>query len=185
MASIFDVPSQWRQRFKPASYKGARFHCEVNSRESGRRIVEHEFPKKELPYAEDMGRRAKAFTVRGYIIVFPFDMDDLYRRDYQIARDYLREKLEQETAGQLILPTAREAEVVVCISYRLIEEERFGGFCVFDMTFVEAGVDPQQIAASDDTAGALSSAAKGVVDQGIRVLGGGAPVGTPVTTVGA
>jgi len=32
--------------------------------------------------------------------------------------------------------------VVVCSRYRLTEEERFGGYCVFDMSFVELGVPP-------------------------------------------
>ncbi|MCA1457709.1 DNA circularization N-terminal domain-containing protein [Bradyrhizobium sp. BRP22] len=52
-----------------------------------RRIVEHEFPKKELPYAEDMGRSAREFTVRGYCNVYPYDSEIvLFRRDYRLAR---------------------------------------------------------------------------------------------------
>jgi len=83
MASIFDLrygrqhlPSPWRSSLLPASFMGARFHCDTNTIESGRRFVEHEFPKKELPYAEDMGRRAKSFSLRGYIIVFPYENAD-------------------------------------------------------------------------------------------------------------
>ena len=172
MATIFDVPSEWRQRYKPASYKNVRFHCEVNSRESGRRVVEHEFPKKDLPYAEDMGRRTKAFSVRGYIIVFPYDTnDDLYRRDYTLQREALRAALETEGVGQLILPTSYDIEYVICTSFRLTEEDRFGGFCAFDMTFLEAGIDAQQLAASDDTRSIVNDAAGAVIQQGITVLG--------------
>ena len=63
----------WRQYLKPAMFRNARFHVETGVRESGRRVVNHEFPKRDVPYAEDMGRRARELTVRGYIIVYPND----------------------------------------------------------------------------------------------------------------
>ena len=85
--------SPWRKDLQPASFRGAFFHVETNSKENGRRIVVHEFPKKDLPYAEDMGRRAYEFSVRGYCIVYPKDLvgerNELYRRDYRIARNRL------------------------------------------------------------------------------------------------
>ncbi len=176
MGSIFDLPSAWRVDWKPASFRGAVFHVDSNSRESGRRIVEHEFPKKTLPYAEDMGRRAKTFSLRGYIITYPSDMQgprtELFRRDYRIARDALRQKLEDEGSGQLVLSTTRQIEIVTCTSYRLTEEARFGGFCTFDMTFMEAGLDPQQTSAALDTAAAIAAAAGKVLDQGVTALSG-------------
>ena len=48
----------WRSKWMPAKFRNARFHVESAVRESGRRIVSHEFPKRDVPYAEDMGRRA-------------------------------------------------------------------------------------------------------------------------------
>nr|WP_249792674.1 DNA circularization N-terminal domain-containing protein [Bradyrhizobium sp. BRP22] len=154
----------------PASFNDARFHCEVNSRESGRRIVEHEFPKKELPYAEDMGRSAREFTVRGYCIVYPYDSEIvLFRRDYRLARNLLIAALEKEGPGVLQLPT-QPPQMVVCSRYRLTEEERMGGFCMFDMTFLEYGIDPQRWAPSIDTAGALAEASKAMRGQAMRVL---------------
>ena len=59
----------------PARFRNARFHVDSAVRESGRRIVPHEYPKKDVPYAEDMGRRAREFTIRGYIIVYPRNVD--------------------------------------------------------------------------------------------------------------
>jgi hypothetical protein len=72
---IKSLPSPWRLDLRIASFKNATFHCESNSRESGRRIVEHEFPKKELPYAEDMGHRAQLFVIRGYCITYVRDVE--------------------------------------------------------------------------------------------------------------
>jgi prophage DNA circulation protein len=140
----------WRDQFMPAHYDGFPFHVEAASRESGRRIALHEFPKKELPYAEDMGHTAVAFTVRGYIIVYPHEdvtaePGSLYQRDYRNARDLLRQRLDQGGPGVLQLPTfvgRTGPMIVVCTRYRLTEESRTGGYCVFDMQFVERGKRP-------------------------------------------
>jgi prophage DNA circulation protein len=165
MTNIFDLPSGWRGSLMPASFNGARFHCESNGRESGRRIVEHEFPKKELPYAEDMGRHAREFTIRGYCIVFPYDSEfTLYQRDYRIPRDALIAQLETEGPGVLQLPT-QPSQMVVCPRYRLTEEERFGGYCVIDMTFQEYGVDPGQLGPSVATATALTISSQALINQ--------------------
>jgi prophage DNA circulation protein len=169
MTNIFDLPSVWRNSLLPASFNGARFHCEANSRESGRRIVEHQFPKKELPYAEDMGRAAHEFSIRGYCIVFPYDGDDLYQRDYRQPRDALIKALEAEGPGTLQLPT-QPAQQVVCPRYRMSEEERFGGYCVFDITFQEYGLDPQQLAPSTATASAITGASEALRSQVLRSL---------------
>jgi prophage DNA circulation protein len=166
--NIFDLPALWRQSLMPASFNGARFHCEANARESGRRIVEHQFPKKELPYAEDMGRAAREFSIRGYCIVFPYDSEyPLYQRDYRRPRDELIKQLEAEGPGTLQLPT-QAAQQVVCPRYRMSEEERFGGYCVFDMTFMEYGLDPQQLAPTIATATMIAEASEALRAQVLR-----------------
>jgi prophage DNA circulation protein len=154
MSTIRDLPSAWRQDLVLASFKNALFHCESNARESGRRIVMHEFPKKEFPYAEDMGRRAKSFIIRGYCIQFPFEGNTLFNPDYRVARNLLRDALDREGPGVLVLPLS-PYEIVVCTQYRLTEEEKFGGYCVFDMQFQELGVDSREgLAPSQATADA-------------------------------
>jgi prophage DNA circulation protein len=131
----------WRDNWIRAQYNGAPFFCEANSRESGRRIVEHEFPKKNDPYAEDMGRHAYEFTIRAYCIVYPRDDDDLYQRNYLQVRDRLMEALEAEGPGQLQFST-QPMQTVVVSRYRMTEEEKFGGYCTFDITFLEQGINP-------------------------------------------
>jgi prophage DNA circulation protein len=144
MAAITDIPNTiWRDELLPATYRGAQFFCESGAWESGRRIVEHEFPKRDLPYAEDMGRRAVSFTVRGYCIAYPFDIDDFYQRDYRHARKALQTQLDQGEPGILQLPTM-QAMYVVCPRYRLQEEDRLGGYCVFEMEFQEYGLKPPE-----------------------------------------
>jgi prophage DNA circulation protein len=202
MTTIFDASPNavWRQNLMPASFRGAYFHCESNARESGRRIVEHEFPKKDYPYAEDMGRHFREFTIRGYCIVFPVVTDAqrqlliqsfghsqqrgvpvtlpppqfqanaaLFNSDYRIPREALIRALETEGPGTLQLPT-QLMQNVVCTRYRLTEEEKFGGYCTFDMTFQEYGIDPLLLVAPPNTAQVLQGIAAQLRSQVQRAL---------------
>src|SRR5215467_7062810 len=106
--------TKWRDDLLPASFHGAFFHVDTGTKESGRATVVHEFPKKDLPYPEDMGRRARLFNVRGYCIVYPTDVPAaqqnaalLYQRDYRDARDALIAALETDGPALLQLPTIR------------------------------------------------------------------------------
>jgi prophage DNA circulation protein len=132
----------WRKKWMPAMFRNCRFHVDSAVRESGRRVVPHEFPKRELPYAEDMGRRQREFTVRGYIIVYPREGEnELQKKNYIPARDKLIEALETEGPAILQLPLLGMLEVA-CTRYRVTEENRTGGYCVFDMSFTEYGKAP-------------------------------------------
>jgi hypothetical protein len=159
MSTIRDIHNPWRDALLPAMFDGAPFHVEAGSQEGGRRIVVHEFPKRDAPYAEDMGRRATEFTVRGYCIQFMYDAAllppasdsfaptaPLFMRDYRISRDILQTRLDAGGEGVLQLPhMARSGSgapltiTVCCTRYRMTEEERFGGYAVSDMSFVEFG----------------------------------------------
>lgn len=170
MSSIRDIRNPWRDQLLPATFGNAMFHVASGSKENGRRIVMHQFPKKDLPYAEDMGRRNVEFTVRGYCISYPFDTDvPLYNRDYRIARDILQERL--STGGDAILQLpSLEPMSVVCPSWKLTEEERFGGYCVFDMNFVEFGKPPfKPVTSSRDNLINMSTQMR---DRVVQILNG-------------
>jgi prophage DNA circulation protein len=112
----------------PATFRGAEFHVEVREFGSGRRIVTHEFAHRDIPYTEDLGRRARRFQVTGYLIGLDFIEQ---RRTLQAA-------LEVEGPGPLLLPTMSVQRVLVD-TYRITERRERGGYCDVDMTFVEAG----------------------------------------------
>ncbi len=110
------------------------------------------------------------FTVRGYCIVYPFDTGQpLYQRDYRKPRDNLINVLDGGQPGILQLPT-QAPMWVVCTQYRMSEEERFGGYCTFDITFVEYG--QTQNPAPDVTA-ALLTASQTLVQRTMDVLAQG------------
>lgn len=126
---ISDIKNPWRDRYGEASFRGAIFHVEMQGRDSGRRNVVHEYPKRDQPYAEDMGRRARTFSVAGYLIG-PNYLDD---------KDFLQNALEEEGPGTLKLPMADDQQVSV-LRYTIQESRDKGGYCTIDMMFVEAGV---------------------------------------------
>ena len=129
----------------PANFDGFPFHVLQNARESGRRIALHEFPKKEITlrrrHGAHGGRLHRAGLHHRLSARAPGQGNGtLYQRDYRIARDLLQERLDRGGPGVLQLPTfVRSPMIVVCTRYRLSEEEKAGGYCVFDMQFVERG----------------------------------------------
>src|SRR6059058_5762319 len=104
----------WRLRLQPASYNGVTFHVETGMRAGGRRIALHEFPKRDTPYAEDMGRKAKRFTVSAYVI----------GPDFEDQRDALIAQFEREGSGRLVLPTSFDEKIVVVENYSVTENRQ-------------------------------------------------------------
>lgn len=141
MSQIMELPSGWRGSFQPANFDGAYFFCEVGSYECGHRLVIHEFPKKDKCYTESMGRRYYSFNVRGYCIQSRQQPDYRQAAGRRGGRNQLQERLDAGGKGMLQLPFQRPKEVM-CRNYRMTEEDRLGGYVVFDMQFVEASELP-------------------------------------------
>ena len=105
------------------------------------------FLKKIFPTLKTWAAAPMASRSASYCIAYVYDYDTLYQRDYRVPRDLLRAALDAGGAGYLQLPTypAKSSPVK---RYRLTEEERFGGYCVFDIMFVEQGQAPTPVRSS-------------------------------------
>lgn len=137
----------WRLRLQPASFNGVEFHVDVNQRQGGRRIALKEFPKRELPYAEDMGRKARRFVVSAYVIGSHFED----------RRDALIDQLEKETNGRLVMPTSFDEKIVVVDGYSVTERRERGGYAEFEINFIEAGQEVTTEPQPDTQTGVTSS----------------------------
>ena len=144
--------SPWRMNLQPATYNGVLFFVEVDSKHGGRRKHLHEFPKKDIPYLEDLGRRAKHFTVVGYVI----------GPNYEDMRDALIAQLESGSDGRLQHPTYKSVDQVGIENYTVIERRERGGYAEFEMSFVELGADSNALV-QPDTQGAVNSSANDAV----------------------
>jgi len=177
MGTIQDAnpKATWRKRMRPASFAGARFHVEQQSRASGMRTVVHEYPKRNEPFAEIMGKHAVRYQVTGYCI----------GPEYHLEKEQLIGVLERPEAGALVDPyMPTQTLTCVCERYSVTETRERGGYCTFEMSFVEVGkagntptantnVALQNQANTTGIAGvnALNTAARQFVTGVSRVLG--------------
>ena len=146
----------WREQYRQASFRGIHFKVKVAESSFGRRQVTHEYPLRDLPYTEDMGRAGDEFSVEGYVI----------GEDYHLARDELIRACRDEAGpGTLIHPYLGE-KIVVCKGLKVRESSDEGRMATITMTFLEAGealapdVIEDPVAAVTIKADAMKAAAK-------------------------
>lgn len=118
----------WKDRLRKGSFKGIPFYIEDHEAEVGRRVVVNEYPYRDEPYSEDMGRAARRYSITVYMI----------GDDYMTDRDRMLDAIESGGAGVLIHPYLGTKDVI-CESGRLRETKGEGRFATFSLSFVEAG----------------------------------------------
>lgn len=138
----------WRDKIRPARFRGVPFFIESAEQSGGRRTVVHEYPLKDEPFAEDMGRKARSFTIEGYVI----------GENYFDARDALLFQLEQPGTGELDHPYHGKRRVVVS-GYRVRETTDRGGMASFSIEFEETPAQPAQPTAIVDAAANVRTSA--------------------------
>ncbi len=148
----------WRERLRePATFRGVPFWVESAEFAGGRRTVRHEYPLRDEPYAEDMGRRARSFPVEGYVI----------GEEYIAARDALIDALEQEGPGELVHPY-HGTRRVICTAVRVRESKDEGGIARFGIDFEETPAQapfPSSAPAAPAQVAARASVARESVGQ--------------------
>jgi prophage DNA circulation protein len=140
----------WRDRLRPASWRGVRFHVDETGGEVGRRLQMHEYPQRDQPWAEDLGRAQRRWNLTGYCL----------GPGYMGTRDRLLAACEQRGAGKLIHPYLGELHVV-CERFRYRETDQEGGICRFELAFAEPGTRGAP-AARRAAGAALRGAAQGL-----------------------
>lgn len=139
----------WRDQLQPASFRGVPFHVSGTDSQLGRRTVVHEYPLRDKPYAEDLGRKAREFSIEAFVI------GDQYTK----ARDKLIDALEAYGSGELVHPSRGRGQVVVT-SARLSESSAEGGLAKFSITFTESGAPRNPSRQSDTKTKVKTAAAK-------------------------
>lgn len=137
----------WRDRLGRASFRGVPFFVDSAGFAGGRRVVVHEFPSRDVPATEDLGRRAREFSIEAFVL----------GADYHVARDRLLDALERPGPGELVHPYRGTLRVVVG-SIRVQESAADGGLATFSISFTEAPADAAQPTASNTTPAAAVAA---------------------------
>jgi prophage DNA circulation protein len=94
----------------------------------GRRFADHQYPGRNRPYAEDLGRAQRVWPLTGYTIGPAF----------RLARDALLAACERKGSGELVHP-ALGIMLAVCRRVSFSEQREAGLRCVFSLEFAEPG----------------------------------------------
>ncbi|KMY01118.1 2-hydroxyacid dehydrogenase [Pseudomonas syringae KCTC 12500] len=148
--------STWRDSLLPASFRGVGFFIEKAVVPAGRKGQLHEFPQRDEPYFESLGKQSKVHTLTGFIVG-----PDCFEQ-----RDRLLQALEQEGAGELVHPWLGRVQVQVgeCgVTHNLSE----GGLVRLDLKFYPA--NPLKFPVSTlNTRRQLLGASEGLLDSALR-----------------
>lgn len=138
------------EQLLPASFRGVPFEVTSGSLKAGRRTVVHEYPQRDKPYVEDLGKATRQITIEAFVV----------GDDYIARGTALLAEIEKPGSGALIHPWLGEMTVTVTS----VSELKFDtGLGTAYLTFVatEAG-DLEFPATGADTQSAALEAADGL-----------------------
>lgn len=118
----------WPRELRSARLGRARFYVDRDSVETGRRLIVHEFPHRDTPYVEDMGRNAYRISVTAYVVGNDSDSEALL----------LRSECESRGPKQLSLPLERF--LVHCEKVQRDFSKDKLGLVAFSLSLVREGV---------------------------------------------
>ncbi|KPC36292.1 Prophage PSPPH01 [Pseudomonas syringae pv. cilantro] len=148
--------STWRDSLLPASFRGVGFFIEKAVVPVGRKGQLHEFPQRDEPYFESLGKQSQVHTLTAFIV----------GRDCFEQRDKLLQALEQEGAGELVHPWLGRMPVQVgqCSVTHTLSE---GGLVKLDLMFYPA--NPLKFPVSTlNTRRQLLGASESLLDSALR-----------------
>ena len=155
------------QKYKTGSFRGVEFFVAESAGQFGRRNVLHEYPQKDKPSPEDLGRKAQHFSVEAYVL----------GSDFATQRDNLIVACEAEGPGVLIHPYYGKKYVILAEPAKVTETQDKTRIARISLAFVEAGDLPQPTISEDglsqvsDAADVLSDAAEGDFSSTFSALG--------------
>lgn len=148
--------TDWTDSLQQASFRGIPFAVTAGVGRFGRRVAVHEYPNRDKPWPEDMGRAARRFTVTGFLVTDSMIYgggDVIGQREQMVAA------AEAVGSADLVHPTYGRLKVV-CVGLDVAESYREGRCFELVFSFIEAG-DRQFPAATTATGDAVKSAADG------------------------
>ncbi|MFT4271277.1 MAG: DNA circularization N-terminal domain-containing protein [Pantoea sp.] len=119
----------WIDNLQDASIRGVPFKVEEDEATFGRRVQVHEYPNRDKPWSEDLGRATRKFSVQAYLI----------GDDYFEQRNKLIEAVEKPGSCTLVHPYYGEMTVTVTDEVRVSHTRDEGRMCRVSFSFIEAG----------------------------------------------
>lgn len=148
----------WQTQLQPASFRNTPFKVEQHDASGGRRVASHEYPMRDKPFTQDLGRKQRKYTVQAFVL----------GSDYMAQRDALMQALELPGAGLLVHPYLGRLQVNVD-SYSVSESTARGGMATFTLHCVEAGSQPAPVS-SINTQAQVQGACRKLNDANVRAF---------------
>lgn len=126
--AFFSTPD-WRDRLRDASFRGVPFSVEDDDASFGRRVQLHEYPNRDKPYTEDLGRAARRLTINAYVI----------GGDYADQRNRLIAAVETNGPGTLVHPQYGEMQGSINGTVKVSHSSAEGRMARISFEFVESG----------------------------------------------
>lgn len=120
--------SYWDE-LQPASFRGVSFSVQIGSATFGRRLALHEYPYRDKPWPEDLGRRPRRFRVYGFLV----GDDVIAQRGAMVAA------AETKGTGTLVHPTYGALTVSV-ETFEVRERWDQGRVFELEFEFIEGGL---------------------------------------------
>jgi prophage DNA circulation protein len=123
------VARNWLKTLWAASYKGVPFFVEMDDENGSRRIVEHEFPMRDLPYNEDLGEGVRHYEITAYVASDSSDVDAASVIAICATRG----------PGALVLPSQGPV-TVRCLDFKRSRTKDKHGYEALSLKFTREGV---------------------------------------------
>jgi prophage DNA circulation protein len=118
----------WLATLWSASFKGYPIHIEKDGESGGKRVVIHEFPMRDDPFLEELGKSPRQFDVTAYIVGDAADASAIA----------FAEVCDSAGPGLLVLPT-HGPRLVQCLSFDRERSKDRHGYIAFRLKFVREG----------------------------------------------
>jgi prophage DNA circulation protein len=118
----------WTKTLFAASYKGVAFRVERDTEGGSRRIVEHEFPNRDVPFLEDLGEGVRHYEVTAYVASNEADSEAAA----------VMSICAQRGPGVLVLPMNGPV-VVRCLDFRRNFDKDKMGYSAIELKFTREG----------------------------------------------
>lgn len=148
--------ASWRDKLRPASFRGVSFGVFESQLRFGRKTAIHEYPFRDSVWVEDLGRAARRISFAGFLV----GDDCIAQRDKLIKAC---EEVAAAEGGELVHPTLGRLTVSLVDQVTCVERWDRGRVFEIAFAFIEQG--QRQFPSSQlSTADAVASAASAATD---------------------
>lgn len=129
------MAADWIKSLRPASFRGVPFGVKSDESKHGRRLSVKEYPKRDKPYVEDMGRMTRPIAFSGFLV-----SDSLVYGggDVKAQRERIVEAAEAKGPGKLVHPVLGDL-TVNCFDITILSRWDEQHYFEIQFRFVESG----------------------------------------------